>query len=334
MTLQVSAMELQRPVPVDAGLDAGDPMAPFALLAEGRAQGRRGALITIVGLEGGAPRPLGTQMAVLEDGRYCGYVSGGCVEAAVAAEALVVLERGRDATLRFGLGSPFVDIQLPCGGGIDMHVHIDPDASTVARVQELTARRAAFSLVLPADGVARVVQGDAPGRVSEWVSGAFHRRFAPRTRLMLIGRGLEFRTLARVGRAAGLDVVACSPDAGDLAAARQAGIEAVGLAALEHVPVLPADPWTAMVFLFHDHDWETALLRAALDSEAFFIGALGSRRTHAVRCERLARSGVSEAQIARICGPVGLFGPARSANALAVSVLAQIAEHRTRLDGS
>jgi xanthine dehydrogenase accessory factor len=83
-----------------------------------------------------------------------------------------------------------------------------------------------------------------------------------------------------------------------------------------------------VVLLFHDHDWETALLGAALGTHAFFIGALGSKNTHRARCQRLMDSGVSDPVISRIQGPIGLFGPTRDATSLAISVLAQIAQRR------
>src|SRR6185437_6034797 len=88
-------------VPYDAGLDPDNPASAFGLLLSGRREGIEGALLTIVNIEGGAPRSIGTHMAVLADGRYCGYVSGGCVEAAVAAEAIAVMARRRDEILRF-----------------------------------------------------------------------------------------------------------------------------------------------------------------------------------------------------------------------------------------
>ena len=318
-----------------AAFDGDGPEAAFALLADGRRRGARGVLITIVGVEGGAPRSPGAHMAVLDDGSYCGYLSGGCLEAAMAAEALGVLRGGRDAVLRFGRGSPFIDIRLPCGGGIDVHVHLDPAAAMVDGVRAALGRREAFTLALsPEAGTAELV-AEAGGQArSEWQNGVFRRRYRPRTRLVAIGQGPEFEAMLRLAHGAGLELAAFSPDAHGLRCAADLGASATLLKGLGDAPSLPVDPWTAIVFMFHDHDRETALLMQALDSPAFHVGALGSRTSHAARCARLRQRGVAEADIARVRGPLGLFGPTRDATAFAVSALAQIVGERHSLDGT
>lgn len=333
MLAELPTLDFRRPT--DSGLDGDDPASAFALLALGRRKGLRGALLTVVGIEGGAPRPLGSHMAVIEDGTYCGYISGGCVEAAVAGEAIRVIATGRDAVLRFGLKSPFMDIRLPCGGGIDLHVHVTPDADVVDAALDLLTRRAAFALdLVPEAGTASLRAGISIGfdTITGWADGHFTRRYAPKTRLVLVGRGLEFQVMARLGRAASLDVVGFSPDDYSLSVAQSIGVPATRLTTLRSVPDLPLDPWTAVIFLFHDHDWETALLTRTLAGESFFVGALGSSTTHAIRCQRLRDAGVSEAAIARIHGPMGLFGPTRDSTSLALSVMGQIAKERMRLE--
>ena len=321
------AVEIRRPL--DAGLDGDDPAVAFALLESGRQRGIDGVLITIVGVDGGAPRTPGSHMAVLADGSYVGYISGGCVEASVAAEALSVLDSGKDAVLRFGRNSPFMDIRLPCGGGIDLHMHVRPDPQVVSGALDAMARRESFAIdLVPKAGTATLVRGTDPGGPSDWRNGAFRRRYLPRTRLALVGRGLEFEAMMRVGRAAGLDVAAFSPDDHALAVAGSLALPATRLVSLGHVPPLPVDRWTAVVFLFHDHDWESALLGQALATDAFFIGALGSTRTQARRREHLAKVGFTEAQIERVRGPIGLFGPTRDSVSLTLSVLGEIASER------
>ncbi|MGV3651350.1 MAG: XdhC family protein [Devosia sp.] len=319
--------EIRRPL--DAGLDGDDPASAFALLESGRQRGLAGVLITIVGVDGGAPRTLGSHMAVLEDGSFVGYISGGCVEASVAAEALTVFAAGKDAVLRFGRNSPFMDIRLPCGGGIDLHMHVRPDPQMVSGALEAIARRESFAIdFAPKASRATLVRGTDPGGPSDWRNGAFRRRYLPRTRLALVGRGLEFEAMMRVGRAAGLDVLAFTPDEHGLAVAQSLHVPVTQLVSLGHVPPLPVDRWTAVVFLFHDHDWESALLGQALATDAFFIGALGSTRTQARRREHLAHAGLTDAQIGRVRGPIGLFGPTRDSTSLTLSVLAEIASER------
>ncbi len=317
-----------------AAFDGDGPEAVFALLADGRRRGVRGMLVTIVGVDGGSPRPPGTHMAVLADGRYCGYLSGGCLEAAMAAEALGVLRGGRDAVLRFGRGSSFIDIRLPCGGGLDAHVHLDPAAAMVDGVLAAFGRREAFTLALsPEAGAAELVAETGGHARSAWENGVFRRRYRPRTRLVAIGQGPEFEAMLRLARGAGLELWAFSPDVHGLRCATDLGASATQLKGLGDAPPLPADPWTAIVFMFHDHDRETALLMEALESPAFHVGALGSRTSHALRCARLRQRGVAEADIARVRGPLGLFGPTRDATSFAVSALAQIIGERYSLDG-
>ncbi len=320
-------------LPHDTGLDPDDPASVFALLAEGGHAGISGALITIIDIKGGAPRALGAQMAVLADGRHCGYVSGGCVEAALAGEAMRCIAAGADETLRFGVGSPFIDIKLPCGGSIDVHVHVRPRPELVDEARRMLARRAPFCLAMqPGDGKVALVPGSGVRERSEWRDGVFWRHYHPLTQLVLVGEGHELVSLAQLARAAGLPVHVCMT-----AEAHRDAIERNGATVVEvkgtALPNLPVDAFTAIVFVLHDRYKEGALLGAALGTDPFYIGALGSRRTHATRVARLASAGVPEERIARLRGPIGLYGPTRTASALAISVLGEITEARIRLDG-
>lgn len=320
-------------LPRDTGLDPDDPASVFTLLAEGAREGIAGALITIIAIEGGAPRALGAQMAVLADGRFCGYVSGGCVEVALAGEAIRCIGAAADAVLRFGVGSPFIDIKLPCGGSIDVHVHVRPAAQLVAEAQRMLAQRAPFCVALsPREGTAILVPGSGTRERSEWCDGVFWRHYHPLTQLVLIGEGHELVSLAQLGRAAGLPVVAFVTAEAHRDTVRRAGASMVPVHG-GTLPALPVDAFTAIVFLLHDRFKEGSLLEAALATDPFYIGALGSRRTHATRVARLAAAGMTEERIARLRGPIGLYGPTRTASALAISVLGEITEARIRLDG-
>ncbi len=320
-------------LPRDTGLDPDDPASVFALLLEGAREGLAGALVTIVDINGGAPRAIAAQMAVLEDGRYCGYVSGGCVEAAVAGEAIRCIGAGTDEVMRFGVGSPFIDIKLPCGGSIDVHVHVRPSADLVAEAQRLLALRVPFCIAFrPSDGTAALVPGSGPRERSEWRDEVFYRHYHPLTQLLLIGEGHELVSLAQIGRAAGLPVVSYMTAEAHAEAVQRTGSGVVAVSGAK-LPELPVDPFTAIVFLLHDRFKESRLLEDVLSYDPFYVGALGSRRTHATRVARLEAAGVSEERIARLHGPIGLYGPTRTSSALAFSVLGEITEARIRLDG-
>jgi len=320
-------------LPRDTGLDPDDPSSVFSLLLAGAREGVAGALVTIINIKGGAPRALGAQMAVLADGRYCGYVSGGCVESAVAGEAIRCINAGADEILRFGVGSPFIDIKLPCGGSIELHVHVRPEPGLLSEARRMLDLRAPFCLAFRVgDGTTALVPGSAPRERSEWRGGVFYRHYHPLTQMVLIGEGHELVALAQLGRAAGLPVASFMTAETHGGTVRGTGstVVPIGGAAL---PQLPVDPFTAIVFLLHDRFKESRLLEAALGYEPFYIGALGSRRTHATRVARLQAAGVSEDRIARLRGPIGLYGPTRTSSALAISVLGEITEARIRLDG-
>lgn len=323
----------QAVTPSDTGLDPDAADSVFRLLALGHIQGVEGALLTLTNIVGGAPRALGAQMAVLADGRYCGYVSGGCVEAAVAGEAMRAIAAGADETLRFGTGSPFLDIELPCGGGIDIHIHVRPDPAMVETALERIAAREPFAITFAtAQGKARLTPHSDPRERNGFMHGSFIRHYHPQTQLVLIGEGHELAGLARLGRSCGLAVSAYLTAQAGAQALEDCGAR-VTLLTGAALPTLPVDPFTAIVFMLHDRFKESRLLESALGYDPFYIGALGSRRTHAGRLDRLDAAGIGPDRLASLHGPVGLFGPTRTASALAISVLAEITEARARLDG-
>ncbi|HWU18934.1 MAG TPA: XdhC family protein [Devosia sp.] len=333
MLADPSPARFQAVTPSDTGLDPDAADSVFRLLALGHIQGVEGALLTLTNIVGGAPRALGAQMAVLADGRYCGYVSGGCVEAAVAGEAMRAIAAGRDETLRFGNGSPFLDIELPCGGGIDIHIHVRPDPALVETALERIAAREPFAIAFAtAQGKARLTPHSDPRERNGFLHGSFIRHYHPQTQLVLIGEGYELAGLARLGRSCGLAVEAYLTAEAGAQSLEDCGAR-VTLLTGAALPALPVDPFTAIVFMLHDRFKESRLLESALGYDPFYIGALGSRRTHASRLDRLDAAGIGPDRLANLHGPVGLFGPTRTASALAISVLAEITEARARLDG-
>ena len=127
------------------------------------------------------------------------------------------------------------------------------------------------------------------------------------------------RTLDTVGRA-------LTPDERALDRLKGLGFPVMRLARTTDTHLLRSDPWTAIVFLFHDHDWEVALLRRAFELPHFYIGAMGGRRAHAVRCEALRAAGVPASAIATLHAPIGLFHSSRDPDTLALSTLAEIVQ--------
>ncbi len=269
------------------------------------------ALVTLFNIEGASPRPRGAQMAVTRSGDWVGYLSGGCVERAVVSEAQAALREGRSRCVRYGRGSQYMDIQLPCGSAIDLHFEVELAESQLAEIEARLANRKPASLRIGDRGL----------------SPAFPllRHYLPRRRLIVAGTGPAAVQLARLARSSGFETVLRSPDEATRAAASGHGVETIAQPPAADPADFGADPWTAIVFMFHDHDWEMDLLPAALGTDAFYIGAMGSRRTHAQRLEMLAAIGIDEAARSRIRGPAGLFAGAKSASDIALSILGEIA---------
>ncbi len=247
-------------------------------------------MCTIVDIEGSFSRRLGAQLAVSPDGIVTGSLADGCLEKQLATE---VLSGGERRVLRFGAGSPIIDFRLPCGSGLDILVDPAPDHAACVEVLETLGERreACLALSMGPLGV---------------------RHFVPSLRLVLFGEGPELDALAMLGRASGLTVETFSKDgAGGLSLGRAPGGIAV-------------DRWTAIILLFHDHEWERAILQWALETPAFFIGAQGGRPARDERSARLLAAGVSEAQVARIASPIGVVQHSREPVALALSILASV----------
>ena len=286
-------------------------------------RGDRCALVVVVGTVGGAVRAPGALMAVGEDGATAGYVSNGCVDADIVSQARQAIADGQPRRIRYGSGSPFFDIRLPCGGAIDLLILPDPAPPAVRRASTALADRRSVGLRLALDGSVHL-QRDHELQ-SGWRNQGFNGRYQPKPRLRVAGGGSEILALTRLAIAADFDTIVQSPDAGTLWEASELGAGAVArLTTPDAVPGSPDDAWTAVVLMFHDHDWEAPVLEAALAGPAFYVGALGSRRTHALRRQALLGRGVPAEQVDRIHAPIGLIPSMRDAPMLAVSTLAEI----------
>lgn len=300
MKTSLASIELPTPSRVTV---ADEPAALLEFALHCHAQGRV-AIATLVEIRGGAARSVGSQIVVAADGRYAGYVSGGCIEAAIAFEALLAIEAGEDRMVKFGDGSPFFDIVLPCGGGITVAIQILREADALVQVLTRLEQRQMAALKLSVEKQA--LGPTTPPAASGWDDSWFHILYRPRTRIIVSGQSVEARNVAKLARCCGYDVVFI-----------------LGQDTPTDLKV-PIDPFTAVLLLHHDLDREQPALQAALRAEPFYIGALGSSRTHQRRLEMLAKDGFQDEQLARIKAPIGLFGPTRDSTSLALSVLAEV----------
>ena len=293
------------------------------------------ALATVVETWGSAPRRVGAQLAIGGDGRLEGSVSGGCVEGAVIVEALEALEDGAHRLLEFGVSDDDAfAVGLACGGTIRVLVEPVGPAMPLTILADLVAARAsrralAYEVNLET-GARRLVGGGYPDRMRMDRSGfeedgqTFVAVHNPPLRLIVVGAVHIAQALVPMARIAGYDPVVVDPREAFASQARFPGEKLMHDWPDEAVQALGLDARTALVLLTHDPKLDDPALVAALRSEVFYIGALGSTRTHAKRGSRLQAAGFTGDDIARIHGPIGLDIGAAGPAEIAVAVLAQM----------
>ncbi|SIN63350.1 xanthine dehydrogenase accessory factor [Parasphingorhabdus marina DSM 22363] len=296
----------------------------FRFLSDALNKGQRCVLVTVASVSGSSMRDPGAHMAVSDDGRFTGSLSGGCIEAAVVAEAQSVLAENCPRVVRFGEGSPYLDIRLPCGGGLDIHFLPIGDDGLVAHCNDALARREPFGLRLPCNSGAGEFLEEP--RETVWRQDQDHVEVAhwPSPKLLIAGHGAASVKVARMAESMKMDVAFHSSDEQLVKELDEGGFEARLLKTPRDTAQLSADPWTAIIFMFHDHDWEGHLMEHALGLPHFYIGAMGGKLAHARRKETLAALGATAEQIASIHAPIGLFHSSRDPDTLALSVVAEV----------
>lgn len=318
------------------GLLAAEDMLP--LISGWQAEGLRTALVTLVTINGPGPRPLGAQMAVAEDGRYAGYLSGGCLERSVVSEAVAAICARCNRLVRYGGKDGYFDLALPCGSEVEIYVDQGLPAAILAELVHLRAGRSAVvlrtNLVSGAHHVSALVGGlgaVAAGATSQRDGQELVRVYRPQPRLLLIGASPVAIGLARVAAVSGLAVDVLTPSREMVGELLGHGIAARVFDPRHGIPAdaLP-DAWSASVLAFHEHDAEPALLRELLAAPGFYVGALGSRDVHARRVAALGALGVSAEDKARLKGPIGLIPGAKTQVALALGVLTEIVAEARR----
>jgi xanthine dehydrogenase accessory factor len=282
-----------------------------------RARGERVALATVVATRRSAPRPVGSKLAVSERGELFGSVSGGCVESEVALVAADVIAEGSPRLLSYGIDDELAwSVGLPCGGEIDVFVE-------------------RFEGELPAEGVTLTVLEGAragervraeippgPSRVLE-LDGerVFAEVLAPPPRLLVVGATDTAEELSRAAKALGWRTEVIDPRPALVTRERLPSPDELAVAWPDE---LEADAETAVVVLTHEERLDVPALTKALASDAFYVGAIGSRRTQEKRRERLLEAGLGEEQLERLSGPAGLDLGAHTPAETAVSILAEV----------
>lgn len=283
------------------------------------AEGQKVAVATVTKTWGSAPRRRGAHLVIRGDGMFEGSVSGGCVEGDVITEAMDVLASGAPKRLSYGVADAKAwEVGLACGGEIEVLVQpLGPVGFSVEAAQAALAAMDTgreLTLYTASDGITRTAGAGED----------FARSYAPPLQLLAVGAVHISQHLAPVAQELGYHVRIVDPR-GLFGRDERFSAFAVD----ERWPDEAFADWkpgpsSAVVALTHDPKLDDPALAAALESDAFYIAALGSTRTHARRVERLSEAGFSAEQIARIHGPAGLPIGAANPAEIAISIAAQM----------
>jgi len=314
--------------------DRADDIDVLASALSWLQSGRQVALATVIKTWGSSPRPPGSLLAMNDAGQYVGSVSGGCVEESLLARFCKGELAGPAPTMvDFGVDrQQATRMGLPCGGRLEVLVEQLSDAGSVTSLlQQLRDGALVSREVDLATGEVDLKQGDgiAEFQLSE---SSVVKTFGPAWQLLLIGDGQLARHLASMALHLDYRVTICDPREDFAPPEPLAGVNYSRLMPDDAVQELTDQARSAIVTLAHDPRQDDLGLSAALESQAFYIGALGSRRSAQARRERLASLGYSAQQLTRIHGPAGLdIGSKRPAE-IAVSILAQITAIRNGIE--
>ena len=311
------------------------------------AEGRGVAIATVLQTWGSAPQPVGSQLLIDADGNFLGSVSGGCVEAEVVAQASDVIATGAPKELEFGVEDNTAwKVGLACGGAIRVFVEPlaadSPDGVLYRLLRDVEARREVALITNLGTGARSLAHssGDLGQDLAPALQEAFRRDksmpvagddgelfinvFNPTPRLIVVGAVHIAQQLVPMARALGHEVVVLDPRSAFATEERFGDTRIVREWPDEALPEIGLDARTAVIALTHDPKIDDPALILALASDAFYVGALGSRKTNAKRVERLVQAGVPAADIERIHAPIGLDIGAQGAAEIALSIVAEI----------
>lgn len=293
-------------------------------------QGHRVLLVTVVRTWGSSPRPEGAMLGVRDDGLVVGSVSGGCIEDDIIDR---VRRKGiaatRPETIRYGISAEEAHrFGLPCGGTIELVAEPLGPGSRIAELLELVenGRLIARSLDM-ATGVATLVPAQATDGLA-FDGKTLLTIHGPRYRMLVIGAGQLSKYLCQIAVGLGFQVTVCDPREEYTEAWKEFG-EIAGVTVVRTMPDdtvvdMKLDERSAVIALTHDPKLDDLALMEALRTNAFYVGALGSRRNNQARRERLKEFDLTELQLARLHGPVGIYIGSRTPPEIAISILAEV----------
>ncbi|MFP5475148.1 MAG: XdhC family protein [Gammaproteobacteria bacterium] len=299
-------------------------------LRDWRRAGRRALLATVVRTWGSSPRPVGSIMALAEDGAVVGSVSGGCIEDDLIARHSRVgqqaMPTGAPARVKYGITADEAHrFGLPCGGTLELVLEFDPDAGQLAElVKRLEGGQLTQRIVRLADGAVTLEAAHAPAELVIDDTRLVNT-FGPEYRMLLIGAGQLAEYLATMASFSGFAVTLCDPREEYRSAWSLPNVRLSTEMPDDAVAAFRPDRRSCVVALTHDPKLDDLALLAALETDAFYVGAIGSRRNAQARRERMIEHfDQTPESLARLRGPIGLYIGSKTPPEIAVSVMAEI----------
>lgn len=299
-------------------------------LRDWRRAGRRALLATVVRTWGSSPRPVGSIMALAEDGAVVGSVSGGCIEDDLIARHSRVgqqaMPTGAPARVKYGITADEAHrFGLPCGGTLELVLEFDPDAGQLAElVKRLEGGQLTQRIVRLADGAVTLEAAHAPAELVIDDTRLVNT-FGPEYRMLLIGAGQLAEYLATMASFSGFAVTLCDPREEYRGAWSLPNVHLSTEMPDDAVAAFRPDRRSCVVALTHDPKLDDLALLAALETDAFYVGAIGSRRNAQARRERMIEHfDQTPESLARLRGPIGLYIGSKTPPEIAVSVMAEI----------
>jgi xanthine dehydrogenase accessory factor len=290
------------------------------------AQGRRCELVTVIKTWGASPRPAGAMLAMCEDGRVIGSVSGGCVEDDLIERVRKEgMKRTQPELVTYGITAEEAHrFGLPCGGTLQVVIEPLSSASRIRELLQRVARQELVSRVLHlSSGQVELLPGN-PDDQMHVTDAKLSTLYGPRWRLLIIGAGQLSGFLAQIATGMDYQVLVCDPREEYRATWHIPGVEVVHAMPDDFIIGQKPDSRCAVVALTHDPKLDDLALMEALRSEAFYVGAIGSRINNEKRRERLKQFDLTEEQVTRLHGPIGLHIGSRVPPEIAISILAEM----------
>lgn len=290
-------------------------------------------LATVVQTWGSAPRQAGAMLAVRKDGRVVGSVSGGCIEDDLIARAQAGQLPTKPEWARYGVSQEeAARFGLPCGGTLRLVIEPLNLGDWIDRVIEVTQTQQLIGRWLDLTSGVSTLTNARPGQLTEVKEDGCHFVYGPHWRLLIIGANQTAQALAQIATMLEFQVIVCDPREEFTADWNMPGVSLQPGMPDDAVLEIQTDARTAIVAITHDPKLDDMALLEALKSKAFYVGALGSSRNQAKRRQRLLEFDLTEQDISRLHGPVGLQIGSRTPAEIAVAVGAHLIQVRRALE--